>query len=89
MMILAVMMFVMVAVTVGAAFGLERGLDRLKMCPEAAKQVFDYVVGPNPKNLILNFSRQMAIPQVPGKTHKLFLIIMPDFDDLLWSGLNL
>jgi hypothetical protein len=47
----------MVAMPVSAAFGLERGLDRLKMCPEAAEHVFDHVVGPNPKNLILNFSR--------------------------------
>jgi hypothetical protein len=89
MMMLAVMMLVMVAVTVRATFGLERGLDCLKMCPEAAEHVFDYVVRPNPKNAVSNFSRQMPIPQVPGKTHKLFLIFMPDFDDLLWSGLNL
>jgi hypothetical protein len=89
MMMLAVLMFVMVAVTVGAAFGLESCLDRLKMCSEAEEHVFDYVVGPNPKNLILNFSRQMPVSQMPGKTHQLFLIFMPDFDDLLWSGLNL
>jgi hypothetical protein len=46
------MMLVMVAVTVSAAFGLESGLDRLKMCPEAAEHVFDHVVGPNPKNVV-------------------------------------
>jgi hypothetical protein len=55
------MMLVMVAVTVSAAFRLERGLDRLKMCPEAAEHVFDHVIGPNPKNMVLNFSRQMPI----------------------------
>jgi hypothetical protein len=89
MMMQPVMMLVMVAVTVSAAFGLESGLECLKMCPEAAEHVFDHVIGPNPKNMVLNFSRQMPIPQVPRETHKLLLIFMPDFNDLLWSGLNL
>ena len=69
MMMLAVMMFVMVAVTVGAAFGLERGLDCLKMCPEAAEHVFDHMVRPNPKNAVLNLRRQMPIAQVPRNSH--------------------
>jgi hypothetical protein len=89
MLMLAVMMFVMVAVTVSTAFRLKGGLDRLKMCPEAAEHVFDHVVGPNPKNAVSNLRRQVSIAEVPGKTHQLFLIFMPDFDDLLWSGLNL
>ena len=49
------MMFVMVAMTVSAAFGLERGLDRLKIRSEAAEHVFDHVVGPNAKNADLEF----------------------------------
>jgi hypothetical protein len=52
MMMLAVTMFVMVAVT-----GLERGLDRLKMCPEAAEHVLNHVVRPNPKNAAPNLRR--------------------------------
>jgi hypothetical protein len=69
MMMLAVMMFVMVAVTVSAAFGLERDLDRLKMCSEPAEHVFDHVVGPNPKNAVLNLRRQVSIAEVPRKAH--------------------
>jgi hypothetical protein len=67
----SVMMLVMVAVTVSAAFGLERGLDRLKICSEAAEHVFDHVVGPNPKKVVSNLRRQMPIAQVPGKAHQL------------------
>jgi len=48
----SVMMLVMVAVTVSTTFGLESGLDRLKICPEAAEHVFDHVVGPNPKKAV-------------------------------------
>ncbi len=54
-MMLAVMMLVMVAVPVSAAFGLERGRDLLKMCSEAAEHVLDHVVGPNAKNAGLEF----------------------------------
>jgi hypothetical protein len=89
MMMLAVMMFVMVAVTVGAAFGLESGLDRLKICSEAAEHVFDHVVGPNPKNAVSNLRRQMPIAQVPRKSHQLYRIFMSDFYQLLERGLNL
>jgi hypothetical protein len=88
MMMLAVMVFVMVAVAVSAAFGLERDLDRLKMCPEAAEHVFDHVVGPNAKNLVSNFSRQMPISQMPREASKLVGVFMPDFDNELRRSLN-
>ena len=88
-MMLAVMKFVMVAVTVSAAFGLERDLDRLKMCSEAAKHVFDHVVRPNPKNVGSDLRRQMPIAQVPGKSHELYRIFMSDLYEVLGSGLNL
>jgi hypothetical protein len=88
MMMVAVMMFVMVAVTVSSAFGLERGLDRLKMCPEAAEHVFDYVVGPNQKDAVSNLRRQMPVAQVPRKAHQLHRIFMSDFYEILGSGVK-
>ena len=87
-MMLAVMMFVMVAVTVGAAFGLESGLDRLKICSEAAEHVVDHVVGPNPKDAVSNLRRQMPITQVPWQAHQLDRVFVSDFDIVLHSGLN-
>jgi hypothetical protein len=89
MMMLAVMMFVMVAVTVSAAFGLKGGLDLLKVRPQGTEQVFYYMVGPNQKNMVSNLGRQMPITQVPCQAHQLDRIFVSDFDNVLHSGLNL
>jgi hypothetical protein len=64
-----VVMLVMVAVPVSTAFGLESGMDPLKMCSEVTEHVLDHVVGPNPKNVVSNLGRQMPIAKVPGKAH--------------------
>jgi hypothetical protein len=89
MMMLAVMMFVMVAVTVSAAFGLKGGLDLLKVRPQGTEQIFYYMVGPNQKNMVSNLGRQMPITQVPCQAHQLDRIFVSDFDNVLHSGLNL
>jgi hypothetical protein len=84
-----VIMVVMVAVAaVSAAFGLEGGLHLYKIRSEAMEHILDHMVGPNAKNLVSNFSRQMPISQMPSKPHKLIGIFMPDFDNKLRSGLN-
>src|SRR5258707_13820816 len=90
MMIPTVIMVVMVAVTaVSAAFGLEGGPDLYKFRSEAMEHILDHMVGPNAKNLVSNFSRQMPISQMPSKAHKLIGIFMPDFDNKFRSSLNL
>ena len=82
MMMPTVVMVVMVAVAaVSAAFGLEGGLHLHKIRSEAMEHILDHVVGPNAKNLVSNFSRQMPISQMPGKAHELIGIFMPDFDN--------
>ena len=50
-------MFVMVAVTVSPAFGLESSLDPFEICSEAMEHVFDHVIGANQENMVSNFSR--------------------------------
>ena len=83
-------MVVMVIITaVSAAFRLERGLHLYKFRSQAMKHLLDHMVGPNAKNLITNFSRQMPISQMPGKAHELIGIFVPNFDNRLRSGLNL
>jgi hypothetical protein len=90
MMMPTVFMIVMAAVAaVSAAFGLKGALNLCKIRSEALEHILDHMVGPNAKNLVSNFSRQMPISQMPGKAHKLFRIFMPDFDNGLRSGLNL
>lgn len=89
MMMLAVMMFVMVAVTVSTAFRLKGGLDLLKIRPQATEHIFYYMVGPNQKDMVSNFGWQMPITQVPCQAHQLDRIFVSDFDNVLHSGLNL
>ncbi len=83
------MVVMVAAAAVRAAFGLEGGLHRDKIRSEALEHILDHMVGPNPKNLVSNFSRHMTISQMPSQAHKLMGILMPDFDHQLRSGLNL
>jgi hypothetical protein len=80
----------MVAVAgVSAAFGLERDLHPCKVCSEAKEHILDHVVGPDAKNLVSNFSRQMPISQMPREARQLIGIFMSDFDNELRRSLNL
>jgi hypothetical protein len=89
-MMFTVMMVVMEAITtVSAAFRLERGLQLCKLRSEAMEHLLDHVIGPNSKNLVANFSRQMPVSQMPGKAHELIGILVPDFDNRLRSGPHL
>ena len=88
MMMPTVIMAVMVA-AVSAAFGLEGGLHLYKIRSEAMEHILNHMVGPNAKNLVSNFGRQMPISQMPSKAHKLIEILMPNFDNKFRSRLNL
>jgi hypothetical protein len=74
---------------VSAAFRLERGVHVYKLRSEAMNHLLDYMVGPNTKNLVANFGRQMTISKMPGKPHELIGFFMPDFDNGLRSGHDL
>ena len=88
-MMLTVIVVVMVAIAgVGAAFRLEGSVQLYKLRSKAMEHLLDHMVGPNAKHLIANFSRQMPISQMPGKTHELIGFFMPDFDNRLRSGLH-
>jgi hypothetical protein len=83
-------MVVMLALAaVRAAFGLKGYLHLREFSSEAMKHFLDHVVGPNPKNVFSNFSRQMPVSQMPSQTRKLIGIFMPNFDNKLRSGPNL
>ena len=90
MMPTVIMVAMMVAVAaVSAAFRLEGGMYLYKIRSEGEEHILDHMVGPNAKNLVSNFSRQMPISQMPSKAQKLSGKCMPDFDNKLRSGLNL
>jgi hypothetical protein len=83
-----VMVVIAAVAPVGAAFGLEGGPHLYKVRSEAMEHIFNHMVGPNAKNLVSNFGRQMPISQMPSKAHKLIEILMPDFDNKFRSRLN-
>jgi hypothetical protein len=89
MMFPVIMVVMMAMATVRAAFGLEGGLHLHEFRAKAMEHILDHMVGPNAKNVVSNFSRQMPVSQMPSKAHKLKGIFVPDFDDELRSGLNL
>jgi hypothetical protein len=77
----AVIATVVVAIAfVTAAFRLESRVHLYKLRSEALKHSFDYMVGPNAKDLAANFGRQVPISEVPGKPDELVGFSMPDFD---------
>jgi hypothetical protein len=88
MMMPAVAVFVIVA-AVCAAFGLKRGLHLHELRSKAMEHIFDYVVGPNTKSVVSNFSRQVPVSQMPRKAHELMGIFVSDFHNQLLSSLNL
>ncbi|MGC1961968.1 MAG: hypothetical protein WA676_04480 [Candidatus Sulfotelmatobacter sp.] len=61
----------------------------MKIRAQATEHIFYYMVGPNQKNMVSNFGRQMPITQVPRQAHQLDRIFVSDFDNVLHSGLNL
>jgi len=85
-----VIVVVMMTVSaVSAAFRLEPRLHPCEVCCKPKEHVLDHMIGPNAKNLIANFSRQMPISQMPGEAHELGGILVPDFDDKLRGGVDL
>jgi hypothetical protein len=88
MMLTVIMVVIALVSTVSAAFGLEGSTHPDKIRSEAMEHVLDHMVGPNAKNLVSNFSRQMPITQMPGKAHQLNGVFMCDLDNKLGSGLH-
>jgi hypothetical protein len=90
MIMLVVTLVVMAGVTVvGAAFGLEGGAQLYKNRSGPMQHVLDYMIRPDAKNSLSNFSRQMPISQMPSQAHKLVGIFVRDFHNKLRSGPNL
>jgi hypothetical protein len=88
MMMPTLAVFVIVA-SVRAAFGLKRSLYLDQFRSKAMEHIFDHVVGPDPKNVVSNFSRQVPVSQMPRETHELMWTLVPDLDNRLGSSLNL
>ena len=71
-----VMVFTMTAV--GAALGLKRHLQPCEARSKALDHGFNHMVGSDAKSRVADFSRQMTVSQMPGKTCQLPGNCMPD-----------
>src|SRR5262249_54103202 len=89
MMMVSFAVAVMMTLTsVCTPFGLKGSLHLYKIGSEAAEHILDHVVVTNAQNVVMNFSGQMSISEMPGKAHKLMGIFVPYFDDIFRCGLN-
>jgi hypothetical protein len=88
MMMPTLAVFVIVA-AVRAAFGLKGFLHSHELRSKAIEHIFDHVVGPNTKNMVSNFSRQVPVSQMPRKAQELMRIFVSDFHNRFRSSLNL
>jgi hypothetical protein len=90
MMVSLLIMVVMVAVAaVRTALGLKGSVDVYKIGSEATEHILDHVVGSNAQNMVLNFSCQMSISQMPCQAHALVGIFMSDFNEKFGSRMDL
>jgi len=83
-------MIVMVALAaVRTALRLKGSAHVYEICAEAVEHILDHMVGPNAKNLVLNFSGQMSISQMPCQAHASIGIFVSDFNEKFGSRLDL
>lgn len=85
----ATMVLMASMIAVRAALWLKRHLHLQEPRAEPTEHVLDHAVGPNPERVVSNFSGQMSISQMPGKSHELCVIRMPHLYDKLRSGPDL
>jgi hypothetical protein len=89
MMLCRIMIVVMAMVPVRAALRLKTGLHLCKIRSKAPKHVLDHVIGPNTKNVISHFCRQMTVSKVPRDAHEPLKIPMPDLHNRFSSCFDL
>jgi hypothetical protein len=77
MMMLAVLV-AMIMVTVSAALRLKTGLYVCKIRSKAAKHILNHMIGPNTKNVVSDFCRQMTVSEMPRDADEALEIPMPD-----------
>jgi hypothetical protein len=80
---------VAMAVAISATFGLEGRLYFREFCSETVEHFLDDMVGPNAKDMVSNFRRQMPISEMPGKTYELVGIFVSHLYNRFSGGLNL
>ena len=79
MMVVVLVMVVIVSGTVGAALRLKSCLHFAELGSETLKHFFNHVVGSDTEGALANLCGEMAISKMPGKSHQLMSVFVPDF----------
>jgi hypothetical protein len=80
-MVVVMVMGVIVRGTVSAAFGLESGLELVKIGSETQKHLFNHVIGSDAESVFANIRGEMAISEMPSEPHQLIAILVLNFYD--------
>jgi hypothetical protein len=67
---------------IGAAFRIERRLDRSDLRAEPARHILDHMIAPDAQALAEELGLQMAIAEMPGEAHERGRIGAADFGEL-------
>src|SRR5262245_2486747 len=86
MMVVVMVMVVIVGGAVGAAFGLKSCLDFVEFGSETLEHFFNHVVGADTEDAFANLCWEMAISKMPGESHQLIAVLVPDFHEGLGGG---
>jgi hypothetical protein len=79
MMVVVLVMVVIVSGTVGAALRLKSCLHFAEFGSETLKHFFNHVVGADTEGAFANLCGEMAVSKMPGKSHQLTAVFVPDF----------
>ena len=81
MMVVVYVMVVIVSGTVGAALRLKSCLHFAEFGFETLKHFFHHVVGADTEGAFANLCGEMTISKMPGKSHQLMPVFVPDFHE--------
>jgi len=79
MRVVVIVMLVIVCGAVRAAFGLKGCVETVEFGSETLEHFFNHVIGPDAQSAFANLRREMAISKMPGESHQLMAIFVPDF----------
>ena len=81
MMVVVQVIVVIVSGTVGAALRLKSCLHFTELGSETLKHFFNHVVGSDTEGALANLCGEMAISKMPGKSHQLMSVFVPNFHE--------
>mgnify|MGYP001156229831 CR=1 FL=1 len=83
MVVIVIVMAVDATVTIGAAFGMEGGVDRYDIGAELDEHVLDDVIPADAQAVAEQFCRQMPVAEVPGEAQQMRLVLAGHLDQRL------